>query len=286
MTTRASAELTAIYRYPVKSCRGQSLQRAVVEPWGLAGDRRWMLVDRTGTCITAREHPLLLLTRPELVERGLRLWHPDAGELDVHVPRDGESIEVDVHHGQRIRAALADDRAHAWFSALLGVDARLVHLDDPTQRATNPDRTRSTDRVSFADGYPMLLASEESLAALNAHIAAGRYPHEAPVPMTRFRPSLVVSGAPAWAEDRWRRVRIGPAEFRVVKGCDRCVMTLVDTDTARLHSEPMASLARYRRWDGMSWFAVNLVPDSPGARIAVGDDVVVFERAAVDGPLR
>lgn len=278
--------LTAINRYPVKSCRGEPLQRALVEPWGLAGDRRWMIVDENGSCLTAREHPRLLLTRPELVSHGLRLVHPDAGELSVSTPGTSVTVPVDVHGGTRVRAAPADPEAHAWFAKILGVDARLVYLADATQRPTNPLRTKETDRVSFADGYPLLLATEESLAAVNHYIAAGPNAAEGPVPMIRFRPSVVVRGAPAWAEDRWRRIRIGAATFRIAKSSDRCVMTVTHPDTAVRGKEPLASLARYRRWDGRAWFAVNLVPDTPGTEITVGDQVDVLERATTDGPLR
>jgi uncharacterized protein YcbX len=131
--------------------------------------------------------------------------------------------------------------------------------------------------VSLADAYPVHLASEESLAALNDAIARGRFAGEGPVPMQRFRPNVVVRGAPAWAEDGWRRVRIGAARFRVVKGCDRCVLTTVDPDTAARTREPLATLVRVRRWDGLSWFGMQLVPDDPGAVLRIGDVVAVTE---------
>ena len=138
-----------------------------------------------------------------------------------------------------------------------------MYLDDPTRRPTNPAYSLDGDRVSFADGYPLLLTSEESLDALNDWIAEGPRAAEGPVPMRRFRPSVVVSGAPAWAEDGWRRLRIGPVTFRAVKGCDRCVLTTVDPDTAAKGHEPLFALARHRRWDGKIWFGVNLIPDAP-----------------------
>ena len=87
--------LTGINRYPLKSCRGQALESALVEPWGLAGDRRWMVVDETGETVTAREHPRMLLLRPELVDGGLRLTGPDMDELVVPVP-NGPLAEVTV----------------------------------------------------------------------------------------------------------------------------------------------------------------------------------------------
>ncbi|HEY2273456.1 MAG TPA: MOSC N-terminal beta barrel domain-containing protein [Jatrophihabitantaceae bacterium] len=291
-----SPRVTALARYPMKSGRGEPVQHAVVEPWGLRGDRRWMVVDESGAAITAREVHRLLLVRPELTPDGLLLSAPDASPLHVPVPQ-GPAVPVDVW-GSALHAVQADVEACAWMSKIVETDARLVYLADPTQRPTNPTRTEPTDRVSFADGYPLLLASEESLTALNDWIAEGPRADEGPLPMQRFRPSVVVAGAPAFAEDTWRRIRIGAATFRMVKGCDRCVMTTLDPDTGQGGKEPIATLARYRRWDGKTWFAVNLVPDRvPGIQgvdadgyeisINVGDEVEVLSAdASAAGPLR
>lgn len=277
--------LAAIYRYPVKSCRGEALHAALVEPWGLAGDRRWMVVDAAGDPVTAREHRRLLLVRPELHEGGVRLTRPDAAPLDVCTP-DGSVLTDVAVWTEPFAAAAADESAHRWFSELIGEPVRLVYLDDPTRRAANPAFALPTDRVSFADGYPLLLTTEGSLTALNDLIAAGPGSAEGPVPMTRFRPSMVISGSPAWSEDGWRRLRIGSAVFRCVKGCDRCVLTTVDPQTARNGREPLATLARHRKWDGKTWFGMNLVPDSPGARIAIGDEVEILDSVESDGPPR
>lgn len=276
--------VAALYRYPIKSCRGEAVSSAVVDPWGLAGDRRWMAVDEAGEAVTAREHPRLLLVRPELVDGGVRLSGPDANELTVAVP-GGPQIQVTVF-GTPVPATPADPAAHAWFSKVVGEPVRLVFQDDPTSRVTNPAFTTAADRVSLADGYPLLLATEESLAALNDLIAAGPLAAEGPLPMTRFRPNVVVRGASAWAEDHWRRVRIGAATFRAVKGCDRCVMTTVDPQTAATGKEPIATLARHRKWDGRTWFAMNLVPDVAGVSIATGDEVQILAAEQSDGPPR
>ncbi|HEV7205576.1 MAG TPA: MOSC N-terminal beta barrel domain-containing protein [Jatrophihabitans sp.] len=277
--------LTSINRYPVKSCRGEAVTSADVEPWGLAGDRRWMLVDDEGVLITAREHPRLLLVTPRITEGGLAFTSPDADDLQVTVPTSTpEPVRV---HRSTVSASVAAADANAWFSAIIGTPARLVHLGDPTQRALNPRFAQPTDRVSLADGYPLMATSSASLDALNDLIAEGPRADEGPVPMMRFRPSLVVDGATAWAEDGWRRLRIGAAEFRVVKGCDRCVMTTIDPDTAAKGKEPVATLARHRRFDGATWFGMQLIPDTPGATIRVGDDVEVVESVpAPDGPPR
>lgn len=285
-------QLTAINRFPVKSCRGEPTTSALVEPWGLAGDRRWMIVDDDGALITARDHPRLLLVTPRLHRAGgLDLNSPDAPHLRVAVPADRRLVPVSVF-GNELLASLAAADAHAWFGKIIGASARLVYLDDPTRRRPNQRFATKHDRVSFADGYPLLLTTTASLDALNELIAAGPLAGEGPLPMIRFRPSVVVSEsslvqAEPWEEDGWRRVRIGAAEFRAVKGCDRCVITMVDPVTAEKGKEPLATLARHRRWDGATWFGMNLIPDTPGVTISVGDPVEILESVpAPDGPPR
>jgi len=279
--------LTQLYRYPIKSCRRDEIQLSEVEPWGLAGDRRWMLVDEEGEVVTARERPPLLMVTPVLDGTALRLHAPGRPSLTVKVP-EGELTPVSVW-SSRLDATPATPEAHAWFSEVAGIPLRLVYLDDPLRRRPNPQFSQAGDRVSFADGYPLLLASESSLACLNRWIAEGPRASDGPLPMARFRPNVVVGGTAPWAEDGWRRLRIGDVTFRAVKGCDRCVMTMIDPDTLTKTKEPIATLARYRRWDGATWFGMNLIPDRVGARatIRVGDPVEILEEVdAPDGPPR
>lgn len=280
-------KLAAINRFPVKSCRGQALARAGVEPWGLAGDRRWLIVDDDGAQVTAREHPrLLLVTTAVRPDGGLELTSPDAPDLGVDVPDTGLLVPVQVWKSSLV-AAPAAPQAHAWFSKVVGKPVRLVYLDDPTRRRPNPQFARPTDYVSFADGYPLLLATSASMAALNDWIAEGRHAAEGPLPIIRFRPNVVIDGSEPWEEDGWRRLRIGAALFRAVKGCDRCAIPMTDPVTAARGKEPIATLARYRRWDRETWFGMNLVPDNPGVEIAVGDEVEILEAVpAPDGPPR
>jgi uncharacterized protein YcbX len=278
-------QLTTIYRYPVKSCRGESVDWAVVEAWGLGGDRRWMLADLIGETITAREQPRMLLITPELTDDGLWLRAPEKDDLFVPTPGDSTTT-VSVHNGTPFLASEGAREAGRWLTDFLGIPARLVFTDDPTRRRLNPRFAREDDSVSFADAYPLLVATEESLAQLNQWIADGPLSAEGPLDMRRFRPNVVVRGAAAFSEDAWRRIRIGDATFRAPKGCDRCVLTTTDPDTGARGKEPIATLARHRRWDGATWFAMNLIPDTPGARIAVGDEVEVLETAESDGPPR
>ena len=138
--------LTRLRRYPVKSCRGEDLETAVVEPWGLRGDRRWMVVDQDAVVVTAREVHRMLTVRPELVEPfdgpggGLRLSAPDAPDLFVPTPPEPTGRR-DIWKST-VAAASGGPEADAWFSEVLQQPVRLVYLDDPTRRSPNPEFSR------------------------------------------------------------------------------------------------------------------------------------------------
>jgi uncharacterized protein YcbX len=283
----ADLHLSELRRYPVKSCCGQQLEAAVVEPWGLAGDRRWMLVDETGETVTAREHAEMLLIRPRLrADGGLEASAPDQDDLVVPPP-DGRVVDVTVFGRTPFGATEAGHEADAWFSKVLGESVRLVYADDPNRRQANPAFAGPGVPLHFGDAYPLLLTTEASLAALNELVAAGPRADEGPLTMVRFRPNLVVAGGLPWAEDGWRRIRVGGAELRVVKGCDRCAIPTTDEETAVRRKEPTYTLAQHRRWDGAVWFGMNLVPVTPGATLHVGDDVEILDqKVTTDGPPR
>jgi hypothetical protein len=264
--------LASLHIYPVKGCRAVDLDQAVVERWGLAGDRRWLIVDAHCQFITQRKHPALARV---VISPGpgadITISADGYPALPVAAPDDSaELLKVTVWRST-VLAAAAGPAADAWFSAYLGAPTRLVWLDDPTRRAVDPDYGRDGDTVSFADGYPLLLTSAGSLDELNQWLADAGHP---PVPMNRFRPNVVVTGHPPWDEDRWRRVTIGRVTFRVAKPCGRCVVTTTDQATGERGSQPLAMLAARRRFGQNLVFGQNLIPDSPGA-IHIGDPIEV-----------
>lgn len=272
----------SLFIHPVKSTRGHSLTSATVEPWGLVDDRRWMVVDADGHQLTARQHPALLTVTATALEGpgNLLLHRPGAGDLTVEIT-DPTASQTPVHvWSSTLTAAAAPRAAHSWFSDLLGFDARLVWLDDPTRRPIDPEYSTPDDRVTFADGFPLLLATTASLRQLNDWIVDGALdrgedPPE-PLPMRRFRPNVVINGSQPFAEDGWTQIRIGDVPFRIAKPCGRCVLTTIDPDTLARGKEPIRTLARHRKWDGQVWFATNLIPDGTGT-IAVGDEVTVLD---------
>jgi MOSC domain-containing protein len=278
--------LTSVHTYPIKGCHRIDHDTADVDPWGLAGDRRWLVVDDAdGRSVTQREAPGLVTVRPSVVDGVLRLRADGAPDLDLPEPA-GEPVPVAVHHVSLV-ATPAGPAADSWFTAVLDRKVRLVWLDDPTRRPIGGEYAEAADRVSFADGYPVLLANTASLGALNGWLLEDGSP-EGPLPMDRFRPNLVVSGAEPWAEDGWpgRRLRIGSATFRAAGPCGRCVVTTTDQRTGERGHEPLRTLGKHRRglrvsggWrvgqdqvGGKLLFGTNLIPDGPG-RVEVGGPV-------------
>ncbi|WP_127360796.1 MOSC domain-containing protein [Actinacidiphila soli] len=273
--------LSALHIYPVKSFRGRAPKEVGVEPWGLAGDRRWMVVDAMGRFVTQRERPELALVDAEPTQDGgLRLGGPGREVLTVPVPvtapLSGATVPVTVW-GDKVEAVPAGDAAAAWLSAYLGTEAALVYLDDPARRRpVDPEFALPGDSVNFADGFPLLLTTTGSLDALNSLIARGDRSAEGPLPMDRFRPNAVIDGTAPWAEDGWRRIRIGEVAFRVVKPCGRCVITTTDQRTGERGREPLRTLARHRRVGGQLVFGQNLIPEHPGT-LRVGDALFVMD---------
>ncbi|MFI9612786.1 MOSC domain-containing protein [Streptomyces sp. NPDC052023] len=271
-----NAELQSIHVHPVKAFRGLAPREAVVEPWGLAGDRRWVLIDDGGKVVTQRQQPRLALAAAELVPGGVRLSGPGTEPLEVPVPEPAGTVTLDIF-GNKVEGVLAGESAHAWCSAYLGAGARLVHMDDPaTRRPVAPEHALPGETVSFADAFPLLLTTAASLDALNSLIAEDGLAAEGPLPMNRFRPNLVVAGTSPWAEDGWRRIAVGEVEFRVARMCGRCVVTTTDQDTAERGKEPLRTLGRHRRIGGRLIFGQHLVPLSPGT-VRTGDPVRVLE---------
>jgi hypothetical protein len=264
--------LVSLHTYPVKGLYRLDHDAARVQPWGLAGDRRFMLIDDSDAMLTQRQEPRLTQLRPSYVDGQLVVSTPGRPDLRV-TPAPGELVDTAVWDTP-VRATLVGEAADRWLSEALDRKIRLVYLDDPTRR---PVSRSDEDRVSFADGYPLLLTNSASLDMLNDWIAEGGS-DEGPLPMNRFRPSVVVSGAPAWAEDGWvgRRIRIGAVTFRAPKPCARCVVPTTDQETGVRGKEPSRTLARYRNVDQELLFGLNLIPDGTG-ELRVGDEVTALD---------
>jgi len=263
--------LSEIHVYPVKSLRGIPEASWDADRYGLAGDRRWMLVDEKGRFVTQRELPRLALINTFLSDDSLMLSADGMDLMELYrEPPGGEVVKVSVWN-DRVLAVDAGDQAAAHLSAYLERPVRLVHFPHGGERPVDPRFAGAEDHTAFSDGFPFLLISQASLDDLNGRL-------QQPLPMERFRPNLVVNGCEPYEEDRWRRIRIGGMEFRVVKPCSRCVITTIDPDSAEKGPEPLRTLSRYRRKGNKVYFGQNLLHDGGGS-LSVGQTVEVLEYA-------
>lgn len=239
-----------------------------MDRFGLAGDRRWMLVDATGRFYSQRRLPEMARLEVAPTEAGLRLaWGGETIEVTPPDPR-GECVIATVWE-DTVVAPVADSAVNAWLSARLGTPLRLVYCPDTALRGVEPGYAPPSQLVAFSDGYPLLVVTDAALMELNTRLPA-------PVPMDRFRPNLVISGADAHAEDSWRRLRIGGAEVSLVKPCSRCAIPSVDQATGARDPHINKALAEYRRRDGIIYFGMNAIA-APGATFRVGDPVTLLD---------
>ncbi len=261
--------LSNIIYYPIKACRGFEVNSARVERMGLEHDRRMMVVTEQGKFLTQREFPPLALVTPRLDNDTLELSAPNRDSIRLAVQTSGTPWHVDIWKSKGVHAIDQGEEAARWFSEWLGAPIRLVHFADGYKRRLDPRyAVHEDDHTGFADGYPILLTSEEGLQDLNSRL-------EMPVSMNRFRPNLVVRGCEPFAEDTWNRIRVGDVELAIVKPCDRCVVTTIDKETLERSKEPLKTLAKYRRQELGAIFGQNVIPLNEGT-IRLGMNVEVL----------
>ena len=269
----AKMYLSEINIYPVKSFKGIQLDEALVEDRGLRFDRRWMLVDADSKFITQREFPVMAAIKMRFegdylsaTFKSLRLQVP-------LTPENGTARRVSIWSSS-VKAVEYHAEINNWFSDVLKTQSRLVLMPDESKRAVNPFYAvrKFKDTVSFADGYPFMLLGQASLDDLNSRLPE-------PVPMNRFRPNFVVSGAEAFEEDNWKKIRIGMTFFHVVKPSERCVMPTIDQARGgKTGVEPLRTLSAYRTKKNKVLFGQNLIAEKAGGLVRVGDDVEILER--------
>ncbi len=261
-------QLSAIYIYPVKSCRGIALPAAQLDDWGLKFDRNWMVINAAGRFLSQRELPQMALIQTAIGAEALELSAP--GQPPLQVPYDylGEPLSVQIWDDST-QAIDQGEAAAAWFSEILEQPVRLVKIGAGYSRPVKPTQIAAS-QVSFADGYPLLLISEASLADLNQRLPES-------LPMNRFRPNLVVSGCDAYAEDRWQQIQINGVGFSLVSACERCAITTTDQAIgSRRGAEPLKTLATYRRNAGGVIFGQNLVHHGQG-ELEAGSPVEILQ---------
>jgi uncharacterized protein YcbX len=276
-------QLSEINVYPVKSLGGVRVRRASVDRTGLEHDRRWLVTDPSGRFFTQRDHPKMAQLKVIVSEEGVAVRNGE-DELRLSVG-DGTGLKEVVIWNDICAARDLGDEAAEWISSALETPARLVYMPDTTDRMVDARFPGSRGTVSFADAFPFLLIGEASLGELNSRL-------DAPLGMERFRPNFVVAGSEAFAEDGWRRIRIGGNEFNVVKPCARCVMTTIDQKLGQSGGkEPLRTMALFRRAEQLLpdrfqdlglkkndvLFGQNLVALRANGELRAGDEVEILD---------
>jgi len=276
-----SGTIARLFVYPVKSCAGIEVQEALLTETGLDLDRAWMVVDADGMFLTQRSLPRMALVRPQLKSEELVLRAP--GMLALHVAIDAVEAPATVTvWSDTVPAWDLGVVAAQWFSDFLGQPCRLVRFDPEYRRLSSMKWTGGVEAPNqFADGFPVLVASEASMQELNTRLEAGGH---APVGIERFRPNVVLGGVDAHDEDRVDLVRVeggdGEIHLQPVKPCARCPIPDIDPATAQSSPEVNDTLRTYRqdkRLDGAVTFGMNAI-----VRQGAGQVLRVGQRIAAD----
>jgi len=276
------ARIASLHFYPVKSCRGIAVDAFRLTDTGPEWDRRWMIVtEGERRFISQRTHPAMATISVAIDGHVLRLSAPGRAPLEVAVDHGGPSGPVTVWSSECLGVD-AGDAAAAWLSGVLGEPLRLVRQDPARQRLANRQYAGPDPHpVSFADAYPILMISRESLVELNRRLPA-------PIPMARFRPNVVIEGVAAHAEDAMTRFVAGPVVLRGIKRCDRCPITTTDQESGvrDARQEPLRTLATYRHdyvLKGVVFGQNCVVEAGVGERLAVGTPLPIEEGTLSSG---
>jgi len=259
--------IESLHLYPVKSAAVIDVPQSLVTPQGLLHDRSWLIVNPEGQFLTQRTHPQLARLQTELTSQGLLLRDPQAGDLLLPL----ELPAWESEHEQPLQ------KVRVWKRDMLAYDTGDVAAEFVSKIVGEPARLMRASKETFPDGYPLLLCTQESLAALNAELPQS-------LPMDRFRPNIVVSGIPAWQEDHLQYLTIGSdIMLRPMKACTRCVMTSIDQATGARSLSPLEALRRLHYDPALRGvtFGQNLRVDRGfGKEIRVGDRVDVSWKPA------
>lgn len=260
--------VSGLFVYPIKGARGIEVTAARALPLGFEYDRRFLLTDPRGNFISQRQFSSLALIETSIVDDKLVVRTPTQEPLELPLRPEGPPDRPVQVWGRNSNAVFAGQTAADYFSTYFGASCELVFMPENQGGDVDPDFAKNGEKVSFADGFPYLLTSEESLDGVNARLADG-------VPMNRFRPNIVVRGAPAWAEDAWTNFSIGGVVFHSAKPCARCQVISIDQATGAQGKDPLATLATFRSRSNKVYFGWNLLVEGDGV-IRVGDRMTML----------
>lgn len=277
-----TGRVTGLYIYPVKSCRGISLDEMNMTSKGPMLDRQWMIVDADNQFLTLRTIAKLAEIKTVIQGPFLHLY-AGSNKIFVNIDEDCELIEDVKIWGDTFKAGIENKSINEALSDFLSKTVKLVRYQKQSFRSLS-DVDAATDVVKetmFADSRPVLLVNENSLQDLNAKLKAKSLQ---PSFIERFRANITVDGIPAYQEDQIKEVKIGEITLQKPKLCVRCPVITQDVETGKVVSkETLQILAAEQRLrdtrhsgssgvGGKVFFGVNLTPATTGV-IKLGDRV-------------
>lgn len=242
-----------LFVYPIKGCRGHSLQRAELTPLGLKDDRLYMIVDAKGSFLTQREAPRMAMIHPDMPTEGgitLRAFADDPvsgvppAPLFVKLVRSGDApVKRVTIWEDTVPAVDQGDAAAEWLQTFLGKEG--VRLVRKLWYARRPvDANFGAGETGFSDGFPALVTSQASVEDVNERTKGVE------IGIDRFRTNVHVSGCRPFEEDEMRTLNFenGKAQFKLVKPCGRCSVPCVEPDTGvrTKGGEPSRTLRSFR----------------------------------------
>ncbi|NMP17154.1 MOSC N-terminal beta barrel domain-containing protein [Thalassotalea sp. Y01] len=263
--------ISNLYTYPIKSTAGIELTSSAVSEHGLIFDRHFVITDTEGKFITGRTKSKLVKVSSWIEQDVITITAANMPALHLRLNEFTPAYDTVQVWQDEIAGQQTSEQANLWFSQYLGQPCRLYFLGAQSNRPLKD----YPNKLSYADGYPVLLISQGSLDDLNQRLS--QRPSQA-VTMAQFRPNIVVDNCPAYSEDQWHQIKIGEVLFDLAKPCSRCIFTTVDASTAARdpQREPLNTLASYRKAaDKQIYFGQNLVPLNAG-EIKRGDKVEII----------
>lgn len=265
--------ISEINIYPIKSTQALTLTEANIELRGIANDRRWVLVGADNKALTGRHYPTLLDISVTQTEGQLQVYlHSELVQTIPFPNVNSSSVEVHIFSANT-KGLLASDKVNQWFSDYLNTPCRLVYMSDEIERQMlEKHEGEAGEIVSYADEAPILIISEASLTKLNQRL-------ETPITMANFRPNIVVKGTASYAEDTWKRIRIGNVELVAGRHCKRCIFTTINPSTKEKHpkQEPLRTLATYRKVEGGGVIFGTFFKPKKLGKIKIGDRIEILE---------
>ncbi|RTL42313.1 MAG: MOSC domain-containing protein [Burkholderiales bacterium] len=259
------ARIAGLWRYPVKSCAGEAVDRLTLGADGWPeGDRAWGIVDAAGELTWMGAHPRLALVQAQWQASTLRLQ--GLGRA-VAVPLDGGAdITVRGWNGERqafdeLQAWDGPDEAAALLQEATGAPLRLVRLSLAAQR-------RPVLNALHLVGDGSLQAWQDALPR----------PLQAAAP--RVRPNVVLTAADGgpltpFIEDLITAATLGRLTLRRTGPCVRCVMTSIDPQSGVLQPPALDALTQLsaERLPGEPVQFGIYVAGSGAGELRVGDEV-------------